>query len=108
MTANPLDEIRRLERSVSMAIEEAQRGAIDAVNEAGRRAEQVVGDARVRGHAAAERRYQEGLARARDDAERILGDADGRVTALRRRADAHMTAAVDRVMALVLPAPEEG
>ncbi len=103
MSENPLDEIRRVERGVAAAIDAARAESEAAEQEARRRTEQLVRDARTRGRALAERRYQEGLARARDDAQRILADADERVAALRRQAEPHLPAAVDLVMEMVLP-----
>ena len=108
MTADPLAEIRRAERAMSVAIADAKSDAATAVAEARQRAKQLVADARARGLAAAEQRYKDGLARARDQAEKVLGDGDGRVAALRRQAEPHLPAAVDRVMATVLPGLEDG
>jgi vacuolar-type H+-ATPase subunit H len=102
MTDDPLEEIRRVERAVAAAIAEATATAAAAITAARRRAEQSVGEARARGLATAERRYQEGLTRARSEGETIMGDADGRITALRRGAEAHLGAAVDLVMEMVL------
>ncbi|MDH3731316.1 MAG: hypothetical protein OES13_09375 [Acidimicrobiia bacterium] len=108
MNTDPLSEIRRVERSVSMAVADARSEAATAIAEAKRRAEQLIAEASARGQTAAEQRYQDGLARARDEAEKILGDGDGRVAALRRQAETHLPAAVDLVMTMVLPPPEEG
>ncbi len=103
MTANPLAEIRRVERMVSQEIAAASTESTAAVAEAKRAAAQLVRDARDRGRAAAERRYQDGLQRARDEAEAILADADGRVAALRRQAETALPGAVDEVMRRVVP-----
>ncbi len=103
MTANPLDEIRQVERSVAAAIAAATEESEAAVADAKRAAEQLVRVAGQQGRATADRRYAEGLARARDEAEAILADADGRVAALRRQAEAALPGAVDAVIAMVLP-----
>jgi vacuolar-type H+-ATPase subunit H len=108
MTTGPLEEIRQLERSVALAIADATAESASALDEARRDGEELVTEARSRGLATAEQRYQDGLARARDEAEKILSDGDGRVAALRRQADAHLSAAVDLVMAMVLPIEEGG
>ncbi len=102
MTANPLAEIRRVEREVAQSIAAARAESAAAVAEARRAAEQLVHDARDRGRAAAERRYQEGLQRARDEAEAILADADARIAGLRRQAGGALPGAVDAVMAMVV------
>ena len=107
MTLDPLDEILRAERSVTAAIKTATEEAAAARTEARRRAEQLVKDAGARGKAIADRRYQEGLARARDEGDRIRATADERVARLRRQADVQMAAAVDLVMCTVLPPYEE-
>lgn len=107
MTVDPLDEILRTERSVAAAIEAATEEAAAARTEARRRADQLVKDAGGRGKAIADRRYQEGLARARDEGDRIRATADERVARLRRQADAQLASAVDLVMRTVLPPPEE-
>ncbi len=107
MTTNPLDEILQTERLVAAAITEAAQEADAALTEARRRAEQLVEDARARGKATAARRYEKGLARARDEADRIRGGADERVATLRRQAEAHLSSAVDLVMDNLLPSPRE-
>ena len=107
MTVNPLDEILRTERSVAAAIAAAKEEAVAARAEARRRSEQLVEDARARGKAIADRQYEEGLARSRDEGDRIRGSADERVARLRHQAETHLVAAVDLVMRAVLPEPEE-
>ncbi len=107
MTVNPLDEILRTERSVAAAIAAAEEDTGSARAEARRRAEQLVEGARARGKATADRQYEEGLARARDEGEHIRATADERVARLRRQAETHLVAAVDLVMGAVLAVPEE-
>lgn len=107
MAVDPLDEILSAERSVAAAIKTATEEAAAARTAARRRAEQLVKDAEGRGKAIADRRYQEGLTRARDEGDRIRATADERVARLRRQADAQLAAAVDLVMRSVLPPPEE-
>ncbi len=107
MTTNPLEEILQTERLVTAAITQATQEADAALTEARRRAEQLIEDARARGKATAARRYEEGLARARDDGDRIRRGADERVATLHRQAEAHLSSAVDLVMDTLLPAPEE-
>lgn len=106
MNANPLDEIRKTERSVAALIAEAKHEAAAALHEARRQAEQLVEDARARGHATAVGRYEEALARAQDESDRIEEGADQRLADLRRRVEAHMAAAVDLVLDTVLPSSE--
>jgi len=103
VTQDPLSEIRRVERSVSLATAEATSEAATAVDEARRSADQLVADAGARGLATAAQRYKEGLERARAEADKILADGDEKVAALRRQAEAQLSDAVDVVMAMVLP-----
>lgn len=103
MTSDPLSEIRGVERAVSLATAEATSEAATAVDEARRRADQLVADAGARGLATAAQRYKDGLGRSRAEAEKILADGDERVAVLRRQAEAQLPAAVDVVMAMVLP-----
>jgi vacuolar-type H+-ATPase subunit H len=107
VTANPLDEILSTERSVAAAIKATAEEATAARTEARRRAEQLVKDARARGKAIADRRYEEGLARARDEGDSIRAIADERVAKLRRQAEPQLSLAVDLVVSTVLPLPEE-
>ena len=107
MTANPLEEILRAERSVAEAISEAKEEATAALVQARRRADQLVADARSRGQANAERRYEEGIARARNEGELIHATADDKIAALRRRTESHLSAAVSLVLKTVLPVVEE-
>jgi vacuolar-type H+-ATPase subunit H len=107
MTVDPLEEILSTERSVADAIKTATEEVAVARTAARRRAEQLVEDAAARGKAIADRRYEEGLARARDEGDRIRATADERVARLRRQADAELAAAVELVMRTVLPASEE-
>ncbi len=105
---NPLVEIRRVERSAAMAIEEATREAAAAVREARARARALVERATERGEKTALRRYEEGMRQARDDANEMLAGADDRVAAVRRRAGPSLDAAVAAVLEYVLPDPERG
>lgn len=107
MTSGPLDEILETERALTAAIEAASEAAAAAIADARRQADQLVEDARARGRAIAERRYAEGLARARDEGDRIRATADERAAGLRSRAEPHMPAAVDLVMDVVLAASGE-
>lgn len=106
MSSGPLDEILRTEQSVTAAISAAREEASTTLADNGRLAEQMVEDARSRGQAIAEKRYQEGLARARDEGDLIRSTADELVSGLRRRTDPHMSSAVDLVIDTVLPSPE--
>ena len=107
MTGNPLDKILNTERSVAAAIKTTTDEARAARTEARRRAEQLVKEARARGKAIADRRYEEGLARARDEGDSIRALADERVAKLRRQAETQLSGAVDLVVSAVLPPPEE-
>jgi len=107
MTVDPLEEILSAERSVAVAIKTATEEAAAARTAARRRAEQLVKDAAARGRAIADRRYEEGLARARDEGDRIRATADERVARLRRQAEAKLAAAVELVVCTVLPPSEE-
>ncbi len=107
MSDNPLLEIHQTERSVAATIAAATEEAAAALTEARRKADALVGEARARGTATAERRYEEGLARARDEGDRIRGGADERAANLHRQAETHISAAVDLVMDTVLPSPRE-
>ena len=108
MTANPLAEILAAERAVTEAIAEATEHAEAELNETRRQARQLTDEARNRGRSAAERRYEEGIARARDAGDRIRSGADERVAALRRSAEPYLPAAVDLVMDTVLSTRREG
>jgi vacuolar-type H+-ATPase subunit H len=107
MSDNPLLDIHTTERSVAATIAAAEEAATAGLAEARRTAETLVGEARARGTATAKRRYEEGLARARDEGDRIRSGADERAASLRRRAETHVPAAVDLVMDTVLPSPGE-
>lgn len=107
MTVNPLDEILNTERSVAATIKATTEEAAAARTEARRRAEQLVKDARARGKEIADRRYEEGLARSRDEGDSIRATADERVAKLRRQAEVQLSSAVDLVVRTVLPMPEE-
>jgi vacuolar-type H+-ATPase subunit H len=102
MNRNPLTAIHETERDVQAAIAAAAEEAAEAVAEARRQAKHLIDEAGARGRAAAEHRYEEGIARARDSGDRIRSGADERVAALRRRAEPHLTEAVDLVMHMVL------
>jgi vacuolar-type H+-ATPase subunit H len=107
MMSDPLNEILQVERSVAAAISAAREEAAVAVTEARRQGERLVEAARARGKELADQRYEEGLARARDEGDLIRSTADEKVARLRRQAQAHVSPAVDLVMATVLPSPEE-
>ena len=107
MISDPLDEILQVERSVAAAISAAREEAAAALTEARRQGERLVEAGRARGRELADQRYEEGLARARDEGELIRSTADEKVARMRRRAQAHVSPAVDLVMATVLPSLEE-
>jgi vacuolar-type H+-ATPase subunit H len=104
---NPLSEIQRLERELQAATAAAGEEAAAAVTEARRQAKHLIDEAESRGRAAAEQRYEDGIGRARDAGDRIRGGADERVVALRRKAEPHLTEAVDLVMDMVLSTRRE-
>ena len=106
MSPNPLDQIHQTEREVQVAIAEAKEQAAAALAEARTQAEQLLEEARNRGRVAAERRYEEGIARARDAGDMIRTGAAERVAAMRRQTEPHLSAAVDLVMETVLSTAE--
>lgn len=105
--AGPLDEIRRAERAAARAIQEAEASGEQTVARAHAKAATLVREARARGEATAARRYEEGMSRAHDAARRVETIADDRVAALRRKAEPRLSAAVDAVVAYVLPTRKE-
>ena len=102
MTPDPLLDILETERAVQAAIAAASEQATSALAETRREAERLVEEARDRGRATAEIRYEEGIARARDAGDRIRNGADEQVAALRRQAEPFLSEAVDLVMHTVL------
>ncbi len=107
MTTSPLDEILRTERSIRDQISKVTEEAATEVAAARRQGKQLVEEARARGRETAERRYELGLAKARDEGDRIRAGVDDRVAALRRQAQPHLSMAVDLVMDTVVAALEE-
>jgi len=100
---NPLDEIRRAERAAAAARESAKVAAEHAITEARRRADKLILEARNRGEVTAAKHYEEAMTRAHDAALSLESIADDRIAAMRLKADPHLDAAVDAVVAFVLP-----
>lgn len=101
--ASPLQVIHQKELALRRRLEEARRQAEARIQAAREEAERVIAQADQEGRVAAESCYQQGMAQARREAEAIVTAAQEEAIALHHRAMARLNAVAAQIVELVLP-----
>ncbi len=102
-SSSPLAAIRDKERALAQEIQTAQEKAAARVAEARTRADSIRQQAEREGMQEAETLYQQGLERARAQAQVVSQDGEAQADKLRQAGLARIGKAVDHILQFVLP-----
>ncbi len=102
-SSSPLASIRDKERRLAQEIQAAQEKAAAKVAEARARADSIRQQAEREGMQEAESLYQQGLERAREQAQVISRDGEAQAEKLRQAGLGRVGKAVDHILQFVLP-----